>query len=297
MCNGSNHLATSVYPLAMRSFHPIFLLLPFATLAQPGPHSVTFTVAANTEELQPISGDVRVVMHFTQRAEWGITPRNLGTMTELPTSPLFTPPDTTWSAFWIPSCWCTDMMLEITVGGETMWLALPDDLNDLEMRAMQRAHNETPEVIRFRPGRFVFEEEIMQPWNERATLQMKRMIKADQLANNPYRTPLPTDVLYTQDTILLDKARYRMGETVRARISGTVRTDGSCSASPLYELRAMRPVTGLISDPCSAPQMDCGLPTVFWEDAPLDLHLADRRPGKYALVVCGIGMAEFVVVR
>jgi hypothetical protein len=59
----------------------------------------------------------------------------------------------------------------------------------------------------------------------------------------------------------------------------------------------MRPETGLVVDPCTTPQMDCGLSSLLWEDHHLELDLADRKTGHYALVVCGVGMAEFQITR
>jgi hypothetical protein len=205
--------------------------------------------------------------------------------------------DSSWNAFSIPSCQCEGMVLVITAGGRTMVLQLPNELYGLQLRAMQRAHNETPEVLRFRAGSFQFEEEVAQPWNMEAAFRLKRRIRSDQLAQHHYRTPTAHDVLYTEDTVLLDKRSYRKGDTVHARVSGVVLTDGGCTSTPLYWIRSMRPETGLVVDPCTTPQMDCGLSSLLWEDHHLELDLADRKTGHYALVVCGVGMAEFQITR
>jgi hypothetical protein len=292
----------------MRAFLLFLSALPLGLFAQPGPPDITFTLAESRGR-KPLMRPHQVEVRYRSMSGSGIPQEVLGTWTQwaLQPQPLF--PDTSdgWYTYSLNSCWCSEWSVRVIAGADTMQLDLPEANADrwaLVQRAMGRwGHRETPEVIRFRPGRFAFADIITGPWaTERADRFAERLQREakrrhrEQLAEQaaydkahpavppppaPRPAPQPPTPEETGKAIAARPGLKKLelervsADTVYLRITGRILLNGGCaSAMPLFGVD-MRTGSGwkerLALDPV---QMDRGMPWVDWTDHAIAIPLA-----------------------
>lgn len=305
----------------MRTFLHIVLYCPFLGLAQPGPPSVCFVLAEEREALRPLEREVQVVQHYRERVPYvGFDGSWLRPEEESPLQggPLFRDSTQRWIVYH-PIEGMAESYLLIAAGTDTMRIDLPEDPSALIDRAWSRCQRDTPEVIRFRKGRYAVEELVADPRASSAAHKLaKRLIAEDEAMhqkdlaaleeyyrNQPPPVPpalpsTPPPPMTEQDwtehwakqpplkQALIDRMN---ADTVWVRLSGRVMLNGGCgSGMPLVGLE-MRTDTGWVERiPFDPIQMDCGMPWADWEDhivmlPPLRSWVAScQPPGKKELL-------------
>lgn len=196
-------------------------------------------------------------------------------------------------------CWCTTHYIMVYNGKESMRMDLPDASADrwaLVQHVMKRSGDRSsPEVIRFRPGRFSYAELMMDSIFDALEARLANQIK--DAANASYKKQLrdleayyrdlpppaplavvpsvpeiplvaPGQTLPVNDQPGLKKVEVdRMNaDTVWVRVTGRVMLDGGCaSGMPLFGIE-MRTDTGWVERmPFPTEQMDCGMPWATWD--------------------------------
>jgi len=213
-------------------------------------------------------------------------------------------------------CWCTEHYIMVYHGEENMRIDLPDAPADrwaIAQHVMARSgYIATPEVIRFRPGRFTFAELMNDTLFDRLEQRIAKRLKDDENASyvnelkeleERYREqppPLPPapqrspstpmsekdgEVYWAQQPPLKNAQVVRLNaDTVWVNLSGRVMLDGGCgSGMPLFGIE-MRTDTGWVERiPFDLTQMDCGMPWMEWEEhvvmlPPLRWWIATHQP-------------------
>jgi hypothetical protein len=173
---------------ARRSLASVALIITaLACAAQPQPPSIMFTLAAGAEEALAFDRAHRVEMHYREmnRAiSWGgEDPEQV--MVQVP-GLLFADTASRWLSYRIPDCYCFELCVLVIAGDDTMQLDLPNGTNDrdreawnkLVQRTWSRWDQDTPEVIRFRPGRFAFADVVVDPWAAPVTARFAAQLVA-----------------------------------------------------------------------------------------------------------------------
>lgn len=158
----------------------LFAMIPLLGSAQPGPPDLSVVLVRDEDghrirnayathlAAHEWTGTRRrpawtVVQHFTVSRDYPYAPHEIGTQKSWPLSP-----DTVHDGrrehlrFRLSECWCVDQYLSVVQGGEVMRIDLPNDPAErwvLVQQVMQRSGDiASPEVVRFRPGRFTYAE-------------------------------------------------------------------------------------------------------------------------------------------
>lgn len=238
--------------------------------------------------------------------------------------------------FHVMDCWCTGLYMLVIQGRETMRIDLPDAPAErwaLVEHAMQRSGDHaSPEIIRFRAGRFAFADLMLDPAFDALETRLAQGLKrtADeayqrQLAEQertyrehpPVSAPQAVPPTSTRTPARIEaEIAARPGlqnveleqatlDTVRVRINGRVMLDGGCaSGMPLFGLEQLSDTGWVACIPFELIQMDCGLPWADCTDRSFVLPLAwwvrtrcpaDRKtllPGTYRLVFTGADLKE-----
>ena len=192
--------------------------------------------------------------------------------------------------------------LHVIAGSDTMLIDLPEDEQPWADRAWRRWDRDTPEVIRFRKGRYTLNDLISGPWADTAanTLARRRIAEEDaayrkELAeleeyysNRP--PPSPPPVPYTPPPPMtpeqwqaemakqppLREARIIAlnGDTVTISFTGRVMLTGGCASNaPTFGIE-QRTVSGWVEHfPLDLTQLDCGLPWADWEEHAVTIPL------------------------
>lgn len=307
---------------AVRSF--IVLYLACAALlcnAQPDPPTFCFVLAGPGNAVRPLKRDVVIVQRYTERIPYvGMRGSWLKSETEhsLQPDPLFQRKNKGWLVYG-PVEAMANPYVRAVAGLDTMRMDLPEDPQELIDRAWRRSTRETPEVIRFRKGRYTVAELIAGPWAEAAAQDLaERLIAGDDAAYKqqpadqeeyyrnlpppePPRAPHIAPPLMTEEQWAAELAK-RPGlrkvdlvrvsaDTVHLLITGRVVLDGGCgSGMPLFGVEMLTDTGWAERIPFDLTQMDCGMPWANWEDhvvmmPPLRWWVAAHQPeGKKELV-------------
>lgn len=299
-------------PLAMVTSTLLWSLL----LAQPGAPDLSFTVVRDTKG-RPMRGPYAenammrealrkphvepwtVEIHFTLSKDYPYAPEQAGKHEQwvLTATPL---QDGRTQRLWfsILDCWCTDLFVLIMQGQESMRIDLPDASPErwaLVQHVMQRSGDlPSPEVIRFRPGRFTYAELMNDPVFDE--LEARLADRLNEAANTSYQKQLadleeyycthpptpapapapPTPPALTQEQWEAEMAKQpglqqvevdRMNaDTVWVRITGRVMLDGGCaSGMPLFGVEMLTDTGWVERIPFDLTQMDCGMPWADWD--------------------------------
>lgn len=318
----------------MRVFALLPALLPLLLTAQPGLPDLTMVFVrdeaghaqrgayANTVAEQEWTGTRRrpawtVELHFTVNTDYPYSPHEVGTHQFWPLGP-----DTVRDGrrehlrFHLSDCWCVDQYLRVVQGAEVMRIDLPNAPAErwtLVQHVMARSgYSASPEVIRFRPGRFTYVELMndadFDALEARLAEQLKRTDEEayqQQLAEQeeyyrnlppsapptaPYIPPPPM----TEEQWAAELARqpglpkvelvYVNGDTVQLSITGRVMLDGGCaSGMPLFGVESLTDIGWVYRFPFDLTQMDCGMPWADWTDQlvkvpPLRWYAAAHQP-------------------
>jgi hypothetical protein len=188
-------------------------------------------------------------------------------------------------------------------GQDTMRIDLPNDPIALMQRALERWDRDTPEVIRFKRGRYVLTDLIEAAWaTNAAKLLAHRLIAEEEAAyrkslrdleehyrNTPPSTPPPAPYVppppMTQEQWEAEVAKrpgleqvdieHVNADTVRVRITGTVMLDGGCASSmPLVAVELLTDTGWVERLPMHDWQLDCGMGWVDWTDRQVTIPLA-----------------------
>lgn len=281
------------------------LLAMLGAHAQPAPPSFCFTLAENDTGLKPLGRIVEVVQYYRERVAYvGFDGSWLKPEVRLPLQGglVFTDSSESWTAY-TPLEGMAASRVVIATGEDTMWIDLPEDTDALQRNALARWDRASPEVVRFREGRFAIEELIADQFAAKdAKTLAERLIKEDDASyqkilrdmEEHYRTappPVPPPAPYvppppmTQEQWEAEMAKLPglelvaiervEGDTVHVRITGRVMLDGGCASSmPLVAVELLTDSGWVERLPMHDWQFDCGLSSADWTDRPVTIPLA-----------------------
>lgn len=309
-----------VYRYRMRLLAILTFLLSLAVAAQPDPPGFCFVLAEDDPEVRPLLGSVAVEHYFQERIPYvGLNGTFLGVEQVQPLhgGPLFRDSIEHWLVY-RPVPVAEGSHLLVIQGADTMRIDLSNGPVALIHRAWRHADRDTPEVIRFRKGRYVIEQLVNDPWAVGAANAMAERLLAEDSATAemeaakldeyyrdqppvapptaPYTPPSPMTeedwMAYWKQRPPLKEARILNvnADTVQLSITGRIMLTGGCASSmPLLGMEMRTDIGWVERFPLELVQMDCGLPWGDWEDHTLTLPLHYRvgslaPPGKKELV-------------
>jgi hypothetical protein len=278
----------------MRPLIILFFATSVVAHAQP---TFCFTLAEDRQQAVALERPLNVVQHYRERVPYvgmsGTWQKPEETL-PLQGAPLFRDSTESWTVH-RPREGMAESYVLVIHKQDTMLLDLPEDPKPLIDRAWQRGDRDTPEVIRFRKGRYAIEQLITTPWAVAAANALAaRLIAEDdsvykkQLAdqaehyrNEPQsvppaspRTPPPPLneeqwAAYWAALPPLRKADVERvsADTVWVKITGRVMLDGGCaSGMPMFGIEMLTDTGWVERIPFDMTQMDCGMPWADWED-------------------------------
>ncbi len=294
------------------------VLIPLGLIAQPSPPSFCFVLAEDRVVLHPLSstsmgpsGRIAVVQHYRERVPYvGVNGSWLKPEEILPLQggPLFGDSTSHWTVYHPREAMAVSFVLVIR-GADTMRIDLPEDPTQLIDRAWARADRDTPEVIRFRKGRHVVEELVVEPWAVSAANTLaEQLIAGDKAMYEqqlseleqyyrdqpppappvpPYTPPPPMteedlEAYWAQQPPLKEAELDRVGaDTAWVRLSGRVMLNGGCASGiPLFGIELHTDTGWVDRIPFELIQMDCGMPWADWKD-----HVVMLPPLKWWIAV------------
>jgi len=330
------------------------LLLPFVVCAQPGGPDLSFLLvrdangspmkgpyaesamlreALRTRTKEPWS----VELHFTVAEGYPYGPEKPGDHKWWPlTGSAMQARGKDQLVFRLFDCWCTEFYVQVMQGDRIMRVDLPDAPADrwaLVQRVMARSGDHaSPEVFRFRAGRFSYAELADDPafdeLEKRIAQGLEQTRDADyrqQLADQEeyYRThppqppPVPVALPPTPNAEAIEREIAQrpglkevevdsvVAGNVWVRLSGRVMLNGACGgAMPLFGVELRTDTGWVYRIPFELIQMDCGMPWVDWEDQTVMIPLAwwvklhsregqgELDPGTYRLFFVGANMKQ-----
>lgn len=285
----------------MRTFLILFLA-PLGLFAQPGPPSFCFALAKDRSALRPLTGDAHVVQHYRERVPYvgwsGSWLKPEGTLL-LRSGPFFRDTTESWLLFH-PLESMAESFLVISIGRDIMYIDLPEDQTFLWQQAMRRSSRDTPEVIRFRPGRYIMEQLIVDPRAVRAAQVLcERLVKEerseyerllreqealqraqDRQKAAPPREPPPAPTAEEIEREIAGRPGLRSvtidrvsSDTVWVRITGHVMLDGGCTSNmPLFGIEMLAESGWVERHALDPTQMACGMATADRRDHKVMLH-------------------------
>lgn len=247
--------------------------------------------------MRPLTREVHIVQHYRERVDYvgmqggWLRPE---VSLELVGGPLFRDTTERWQWF-NPREGMAESYVLVISGADTMRLDLPEDPRVLIARALERGWRDTPEVFRFRKGRYEVVQLITQPWESNGARKLaQRLIAEDDAAYRrelaeleeyyrkrppppppapPYTPPPPMTEqdwanFWAQQPPLkrvhVDRAH---ADTVWVRITGRVMLNGGCSSGmPLFGIEMLTDTGWVERIPFEPVQMDCGMPWADWEE-------------------------------
>ncbi len=293
-------------------------LLGTGLLAQPGAPELSFTLVRDAKG-RPMQGPYAenammrealckprkepwtVEIHFTIAKNYPYAPEQAGKHEQwvLAATPM-KDGRTERLRFGILDCWCDGLFVLVIQGQQSMRIDLPDPSAErwaLVEHVMKRSGDfASPEVIRFRPGRFTYSELMNDPAFEELEMRLAGKLKAERAAayqqqlaaqedhyHNlspppppapPARVPLsPEQQAAAIELEIAQRPGLRSvniarvnADTVWVSITGRVMLDGGCaSGMPLFGVE-MRTDTGWVERiPFELSQMDYGMPWADWD--------------------------------
>lgn len=281
------------------------LLATLGAHAQPAPPSFCFTLAENDTALQPFVLTTEVFQHYRERVAYvGVDDTWLKPEVRLPLQggPLFIDSNANWIVY-APLEGMASSHVMVVAGADTMRIDLPEHPDALQQSAWARWDRATPEVVRFREGRYDMEELIAE---QRSATEAKtlaeQLIKEDdasyeklirELERHYRETPPPKQVAapyvppppMTQEQWEAEIAKHpglkkveveRVHvDTVQVRISGRVMLDGGgASGAPLLAVEMLIDTGWVERLPMHDWQLDCGMPWADWTDRQVTIPVA-----------------------
>jgi hypothetical protein len=269
--------------------------------AQPGGPGFCFVLARDQDAPGPLARQVSVVYIARERMEYvGINATYAGPLKELKLEggALFADSTEGWLKFSPPEQICTEVYVRAVSGQDTMRIDLPTDPTALVQRALKRWDRDSPEVIRFKRGRYVLVDLIGSAWaTSAANMLADRLIAEDdasyrkQLAElevwykehppaPPPPAPMPPPPLMTQERfdsiaatwgslekVELEQHAWHLDSIVYVRFTGTITLTGGCaSAMPMFGIEQQEKGEWVERMPMQEAQMDCGMPRATWKD-------------------------------
>ncbi len=249
-----------------------------------------------------------VEMHFTVSKDYPYGTYEIGRHQSWPLSP-----DTVRVGgqrhlrFTILDCWCIDQYLLVIKDGDTMRVDMPNDASTrghLVHHMVRRSGGvPSPEVIRFRPGRFSYvamaqEGELHQVEQRVANRLMKDAGKeplvrvvptlpmpAPPIARTPQQEQPQMPAPHGGSIRLVEQR----GDTLVLRVTGEVMLDGACASNtPVMAVEVnVTHDNWLQLASTTDVQMDCGLSTTVWKDRELHIPVVAwmQRHGREGLAV------------
>jgi hypothetical protein len=274
----------------------IILSLATSVVAQAQP-KFCFILAEDRQQAVALERTVTVVQHYQERVPYvGVNGTWLKPEETLPLQggPLFRDSTQRWTVYH-PHEGMAESYVLIIHRADTLRIDLPEDPKPLIDQAWRRGDRHTPEVIRFRKGRYAVEELVADPWAVAATSTLaRRLIVEDdaayteeladqaeyyrnlppsQAAPPPHTPPPPvTDedwaAFWAQQPPLKQVQVDRVNaDTVWVKITGRVMLNGGCgSGMPLFGIEMLTDTGWVERIPFDRSQMDCGMPWANWED-------------------------------
>jgi len=279
------------------------LLAPASLSAQPQPPDFCFVISEPGNADDPLDRPYEVQQQYRERVFYYNSDQywlKSDTTITLQSGDLFKEKNGGWRVF-SPVTGVAETRILVIAGTDTMRIDLPDEMQPLIDRARARWDRPSPDVIRFRKGRYAVEELVAEPRSVAAANTLaKRLIAADdeaykqqladleeyyrnlpppQPAPPPYTPPPPMTeedwaAYWAQQPPLKEVHIDRVSaDTVWVRITGRVMLDGGCaSGMPLFGIEMLTDSGWVERIPFDMTQMDCGMPWGDWQEQLVMLH-------------------------
>lgn len=289
-----NLLLTFVYRSPMRLLIILSFVVQVAVHAQP---TFCFVLAQDEGSARPLRQCETVVQHYRERVPYvGFNATWLGPALGLTLEggPLFRDSTKQWLVH-TPVGGMAESYVLVVHHQDTMRIDLPEDSKELIDRAWRRGERDTPEVIRFRKGRYAMQELVADRWAVAAAHALaERLIAEDDAAHKlelaqleehyrnqpppvpptpPCTPPQPMapedwETYWAQQPPLKDaRLDHRKADTLWVRITGRVMLNGGCgSGMPLFGVEVLTDTGWVERIPFERIQMDCGMPWADWDD-------------------------------
>ena len=249
-----------------------------------------------------------VQMHFTVGEDYPYSPHEIGTHKMWTLNA-----DTVRDGrrhhlrFNIIDCWCRDHYLLVIQAGDTMRVDMPKDASTrghLVHHMVRRSGAvPSPEVIRFRPGRFSYvamaQEGELHEVEQRIANRLMKDAGKEPLVRVVPTLPMPAPPIARTPqqeqpqmpaphggSIRLVEQR---GDTLVLRVTGEVMLDGACASNtPVMAVEVnVTHDNWLQLASTTDVQMDCGLSTTVWKDHELHIPVVAwmQRHGREGLAV------------
>ncbi|MFZ1692474.1 MAG: hypothetical protein WAT74_04665 [Flavobacteriales bacterium] len=277
----------------------ILWLIPLVALAQPTPPDFCFVISEPGDADKPLSRDYVVQQQYRERVFFHNSERfwlKPDTIITLGSGDLFREKNNGWRVF-TPDAGVMESRILVIAGKDTMRIDLPDDVQPLIDRAWRRWDRNSPEVMRFKPGR-TWDVNIVINEYQAGVVTHQVILKrlqaeanyvpppmnipppgihppelrpappiAEQVPPAP-KTPEEWEAFWAEQPALKKVEVERISsDTVWLRISGRVMLNGGCgSGMPLFNIE-MRTDTGWVDRILFEwIQMDCGMPWGDWQE-------------------------------
>lgn len=276
-----------------------FAILPVVLTAQPQPPDFCFVISEPGDADKHLSRDYVVQQQYRERVFYYNSDRywlKPATIITLGSRDLFKEKNGGWRVF-TPVVGVMESRILVIAGRDTMRIDLPDDMRPLIDRAWRRWDRNSPEVMRFKPGRtwdvntmineyqagVVTHQVILKRLQEEADWVPPPMNVPPPGIHPPEIRPAPTIVEQVPpapktpeewEAFWVEQPPLRKvdiertsADTVWLRISGRVMLNGGCgSGMPLFNIE-MRTDTGWVDRILFKwVQMDCGMPWGDWHE-------------------------------
>ena len=279
----------------MRSL--LFLIvLPLGLAAQPQPPDFCFVISEPGNADKSLSRAYVVKQQYQERVFYYNSDRywlKPDTTITLQSGDLFKEKNGGWRVF-TPVTGVFESRILVIANKDTMRIDLPDDMRTLIDRAWARWDLPSPDVMRFKPGRWdvytcineyqagvATHQFILKRLQEEAHWLPPPQIEPPPGIQPPELLPLPPspkpepqrpqtpedwEAYWAEQPPLKEVRIDRVSaDTVRVRITGRVMLDGGCaSGMPMFGIE-MHTATGWVERiPFDMTQMDCGMPWGDW---------------------------------
>lgn len=282
----------------MRHHYLFLFLLSAAANAQPSPPSFCFVLAEDRGALRPISVPVYALQTGQERVYYEgyngsflDAPRTF----ELHGGRYFRDTTSAW-VYFRPIEQLENSHVLVIAGSDTMRVDLPTDPLKLWGPEMARSGSrDSPDVIRFKKGRFAMEDLISGPWAQRAANRIDARKRAEERqemeharrsdermrhqqererqraeaakAQEPSPVPVPEVPSVPPSTIVRADIVHQSADTLWLEITGGVLLTGGCASNmPIFGMEKFIHGDWAEFLPLELTQLDCGMATALWTD-------------------------------
>lgn len=273
--------------------------------AQPQPPDFCFVISEPGDADKPLARAYEVKQVYRERVPYYNSNRywlKPDTMLTLQGGDLFRQNNGGWRVFQ-PVVGVSESRVLVIAGKDTMRIDLPDEMQPLMERAWRRWDRPSPDVMRFKPGRW----DVMTCINEYQAGVATHQVLLTRLQQEVECVPPPANIppagirppqvrpmppiaapeirspstpdewqAYwdAQPPLKKVKVERTSADTVWLRITGRVMLDGGCASNvPQLGVELLTDTGWVERLPLREEQMDCGMPWADWKDHELMIPL------------------------